>query len=475
MPSVRQSVVLGLLVAAGCGPDTQATTAGQSDTEGGTAATDDGVEDGGDTTVGDGVDGTADEGASSDGAQEAVTYHRDVRPVIERHCGACHIEGNIAPLTLGNYDEAFALRESIASSVAAGTMPPWGMDGECGEYVGDSSLSDTDRAMLQAWVDQGAPEGNPEDFAALDPIVLPELSRTDLTLGIAEPYLPTQMPDEYRCFVIPWPEAETTYVTGFEFEADNESITHHAIAYIVSPDEVEAYEQRDDDDPGPGYTCFGGPGGSMPLDFITSRWLSAWAPGARVGDLPEGTGLRIDPGSSIVLQMHYNTLASNGEPDQSRMNYRLDSAVEREALMLPWADPSWIGGAMPIPAGSEDTVHSFALDPTTVINLLTDDAIPEGVPLEFFSAIHHMHRRGSRGFQTIERADGTSECLLNVPRYDYDWQHSYRYAQSKILQPGDQLRLECQWDNGANDSAINWGDGTDDEMCLGIHYVAAAQ
>lgn len=411
----------------------------------------------------------------STGSQPAgLTFHRDVRPLIERHCTTCHTPGNIAPFALQTYDEVNELREAIVASVSAGTMPPWGMDAECGDFIGDPTLSEAQRSTISQWVDAGAPEGDPGDFIAPEPIVLPELSRTDLTLQLPEAYLPTQMPDEYRCFVLDWPESETTFVTGFQFDPDNLSISHHAIAYIIAPSDVPTYEALDDAEEGPGYTCFGGPGGSEPLDFIASRWLSAWAPGARIGDLPEGTGLRIDPGSKIVLQMHYNTLASNGEPDRSAMRYRLASEVEREAVMLPWADPAWLAGAMPIPAGTDNTIHEFSLDPTMVIDLLTD-SIPGGVPLEIFSSMHHMHTRGSRGEQSIERADGSSECLLSVPRYDYDWQHSFRMTESKIFNPGDQLRLECQWDNSDNDQGINWGDGTNDEMCLGIYYMAPAK
>ena len=440
--------------------------------DGSTGAGDDSASDTvGDGTVADDDDDDADTG-STGGTNTDATYHRDIRPLVERHCAACHTEGAIAPFPLTSYDEVFDLREAIATAVEEATMPPWGMNPECSTFVGDSSVAPEDRAMVRAWVDAGAPEGDPDDFVAPDPIPLPELTRTDLTLELPEPYEPAQMPDEYRCFLLEWPETETTFVTGFEFEPDNISITHHAIAYIIAPDEVAEYQQRDADDPGPGYTCFGSPSGTTALDFIASRWLSAWAPGARVGDLPEGTGLRIEPGSMIVLQMHYNTLASNGEPDQSRMHYRIDPTVDREAYMLPWADPSWLMGGMPIPAGAEETIHEFALDPTTIIDLLTDDAIPGNTPLEFFSTIHHMHRRGQRGYQSVERADGTSECILDVPRYDYDWQHFYRFTEPKVLEPGDELRLECAWDNADNDSDVNWGDGTDDEMCLGVFYIA---
>ena len=403
-----------------------------------------------------------------------VTYHRDIRPLIERHCVSCHSEGNIGPFELGSYDDVFAIREVVQATIESNTMPPWGMAEDCGEFVGDPSLSPEDKALVAAWVEAGGPEGDPNDYVAPQPLPQPELTRTDLTLQLPEPYEPQLSPDDYRCFLIDWPETEPTYVTGYQFEADNTSITHHAIVYVIDPADVEEYEALDAADPGPGYTCFGGPGGNQPLDFIRSRWLGAWAPGTRVGDLPAGTGLRVEPGSKVAVQMHYNTLAANGEPDQSAIHYKLDASVQREAFMMPWANPEWLGGGMKIPAGTDDTVHTFAADPTSLISFMTD-IIPPDSPIEVFRSIHHMHRRGSRGYQAILHGDGTTECMVEIPGYDYAWQMSYAFTQSKIIEPGDQLLLECQWDNLDNDQAVGWGDGTDDEMCLGILYVAPAQ
>lgn len=407
---------------------------------------------------------------SESGVAADVTYQRDVRPILERHCLGCHSPGNIAPFALTNYDEVMPYREAIVASVAAGTMPPWGMESGCNDFVGDLSMLEADKTLLETWVDAGAPEGDVADYVAPEPIEQPMLSRTDLTLSLPEPYTPQLSPDDYRCFLLEWPETDVTYVTGFQFEPDNKAITHHVIVYVIPPEQVAEFDQRDADDPGPGYTCFGGPGGGGVTDFVASRWLGAWAPGTAVGDLPEGTGLRIEPGSKVAVQMHYNTLADNGMPDQSRVHYKLESEVEREAYMLPWADPSWLMGGMSIEAGDAEATHSFTLDPTTVIDLLTD-VIPSGAPVEFHSTIHHMHRRGRRGNQSVIRADGTEECLLSVPRYDYNWQMSFQYQQPVVIEPGDQLHVECAWDNSDNPDDINWGDGTADEMCLGIFYV----
>jgi hypothetical protein len=90
-----------------------------------------------------------------------------------------------------------------------------------------------------------------------------------------------------------------------------------------------------------------------------------------------------------------------------------------------------------------------------------------------------MQSVGSRGRSRrsaagrAARADGSQECLLSIPRWDFNWQSSYSFAEPIEFHPGDQLHLECEWNNEAGAETVNWGDGTADEMCLGVYYVTA--
>lgn len=398
-----------------------------------------------------------------------VTYYRDVLPIFRTHCTSCHQADAIGPFVLDDYAEAWQWRDATAAAVSARTMPPWLPAPGCNTYANDLSLPDDALATIVAWVAEDGPRGDPADAPAPDPDAgPPELPRVDVELAGPEPYTPTGA-DDYRCFLLDWPYDTPTFVTGFDTRPGNPAIVHHVIAYRITADRVATYEDLDAADPEPGYTCFGGPGGDV-TDPGAGLWLGAWAPGGGAAIYPEGTGLEMDPGSKVVLQIHYNTAAAPGTADDTSVALMVADTVEREAFMMLWADLEWLSGNMPIPAGSTDTVHTWELDPTLVMDFLTD-VVPPDQPFLLHTAGHHMHKLGTRAHHTIERADGSTDCLLDIEHWDFDWQRVARFTTPMRFEPGDVLKLSCQWDNGAGTQEVNWGEGTADEMCLGIYYV----
>lgn len=445
------------VLATACGSPTS--PAGGDGTEGTSAA--------GDTST---QATTATAGESSGGAlgpdDGTFTFYRDLLPVVQTRCIGCHSDGNIAPFSLQRYEDAWPWREAIGAAVAAGTMPPWLPGPDCNSYAHDPTLSDDERAIVQGWVDEDGPRGNPDDAPApIDPGA-DALPRVDLTLSSPEPYTPTGT-DDYRCFLLDWPMDAPAFVTGFHTRPGNPSIVHHVIAYRITPDRVAQYEALDAADPAAGYTCFGGPGGDV-TDPGAGLWLGAWAPGGHASAYPEGTGLSMLPGSKVVLQIHYNQSAGSGS-DTTAVELMVDDSVEREAFMLLWADIDWLSGNMPIPAGDADVEHHFAYDPTRVMDFLTDVIEPDQ-PFLLYSAAHHMHLLGSTARHEIQRGDGSTTCLLDIPRWDFSWQSFYGFGEPVRFDPGDVLSLSCHWDNAAGDAEVNWGEGTSDEMCLGIYY-----
>jgi hypothetical protein len=404
--------------------------------------------DGGASTTGD---------ASGGGATEAnATYYRDVKPILDAKCVSCHAEGAIGPFALDTYAAAKEHAAAIDSAVQSGRMPPWPAGPDCNEYLDDRSLADDQKLTIAAWVGTGAEEGDPSTPGApLQPANSRALSRVDRELGLAEPYTMQLEPDDYRCFVLDWPDATTKYITGFGAIPGNAAVVHHVIAFLATPSQVADAVAKDEAEPGPGYTCYGGPG-------FESDWLGAWAPGSLGSDFPEGTGLRIEPGSKIVLQVHYNSLTSGADADQTRIALRLDDTVAKEAKLQPWTNPKWLqGDAMLIPAASKGTTHSWAQDPTLFF--------ANGKPITIYNPSLHMHQLGVSARLSVERAGGGEACLLDIPRWDFHWQGSYGLVEPVVFNPGDQLRLSCTWDN-ATMSDVTWGEGTTDEMCLGSFY-----
>ncbi|HEY1586066.1 MAG TPA: monooxygenase, partial [Polyangia bacterium] len=267
--------------------------------------------------------------SSTGSSSSELTYWKSVKPIADAKCVGCHTPNNIAPFPLESFADFKAETDKVRVAVANKVMPPWPPGSGCADYQNDRGLSDDEIATITAWIDQGAKEGTQSDYKPGAP-ASGGLSRVDRTLSLAAPYTPTLAPDEYRCFVMDWPDATDTYITGFRANPGNAPIVHHVIAFLAQPSDVAAYQQLDDSDPAPGYVCFGGPGG--PNGGQNAHWLGAWAPGSRGDDFPTGTGIKVPAGSKVILQVHYNLTNNNGQPDQTSVDFKLDDSVQKEAL-----------------------------------------------------------------------------------------------------------------------------------------------
>ena len=406
---------------------------------------------------------------STSSSESSLTYYQDIKPIIDAKCVGCHTDGGIGPFVLDSYDAVVNNAAGAAHEVAQKTMPPWAPNDDCREYDGDRSLTADQIDKIQQWVAADTPEGDASHEAAALPNNLPTMSRVDAKLAMPETYTPAPPSgetDDYRCFVLPWPAQYTskTFVTGFRAVPGNASVVHHVIAFLAGPADVASYQQKDAAEPGPGYTCFGGTGGNI------AGMIGGWAPGSLGSDLPAGIGLPIEAGSAIILQVHYNTHHGNGGADQSAIELKVDNTVERPGRVIPFTNPLWTRGGMSIAAGDADAMYKFTVDPT-----------PYTGDLEIFSAAHHMHTLGTKGNLSVTHADGSKSCLLQIDNWDFHWQGSYGFKQSEILRRGDQLSIECHWDNsmahqehpGTAPKPVNWGEGTSDEMCIGFFLTAA--
>jgi hypothetical protein len=380
------------------------------------------------------------------GSAGGVTWREDIAPIVEARCAGCHTEGGVGPFELDSYDAAKVMAGAMAGATAAGRMPPWPPDESCNDYRYSRALTDEQIELVQAWSDAGAPEGS-EDGEAIEPVA--GMSRVDVELEMESSYTPTESPDEYRCFVVEWPESGTTYITGFGVRPGEDRVVHHVVAFGIAPEDADTYRDMDDGD---GYACQGGPGG--PAD---GTWLGGWVPGASGQDFPQGTGLKMEEGSVVVLQMHYNLETAGSLPDQSTVTLSVEDSVEKEASIVTLYDPDWVrGDGMLIPAGETATFKTS----------FTNDY---GVSLDLWSALLHMHELGSSGGMTTDAG-----CLLQVNDWDFHWQGSYILQEALVAEPEDTLWLTCTFDNTAGTEDVTWGEGTSDEMCLATVYGTAS-
>lgn len=384
-----------------------------------------------------------------DAGATAATYHRDVAPILARNCLGCHVDGGLAPFPLGTYAQAKAQAMAIKVATQSRTMPPWHVDnsGACQRYVDARWLTDSELDTLARWADDGAPEG--DATPAPMPRALTALTEVSATLDLGADYMPQgNGTDDYRCFIVDPGVANDAFLTAYQVNAGQPREVHHMLLFgLITPDAETQAEMLDAAEPGPGYTCFGGP--RVDGGFTV---LAGWAPGAGATFYPQGTGVRLSGGRKAVMQVHYN-LANGAERDRTTVALTLKPVVDHEALVLGLADTdldlpphlaSITQGVTTTLAGS-DTYHVLGVFP-------------------------HMHTLG-RTMHVERRRGASSECLVDVPQWDFHWQQFYFYQQPFDVAPGDAVTLECGFDTSSSDAEVKWGEGTADEMCLAGFYV----
>jgi hypothetical protein len=398
------------------------------------------------------------------GGVAAPTWYRDVEPIVIAKCQGCHVEGGIGPVTLTSYSKVAAMRETVRDAVESRRMPPWQPDPCCDTYLHDRSLTAADRDTLVRWLDSGVPIGEPADAppAAPPPTGLPHV---DLQAAMPAPFTPQPKvgADELRCFLLDHDAIDRKrYITGFDFKPGARAMVHHVIVFAVPEDELAKYQERDGVDGRPGWDCYG-QGGELATG---TQYIGGWQPGVLPRVLPDGIGRELPAHTRIMLNVHYDT-GHGVAADQSSIDIMLEDSVERIERGIPVGNPLWFAGeGMQIDAGDPDASVWFAYDPSELVT--------KRKTVEIHNVMLHMHELGSIGRVAILRGDGTTDCLLNITRWDFHWLADYYFAEPVRLDPGDRLYVECHWDNTAAHQKIvngvqleprtlHWG--TDDEMC----------
>jgi mono/diheme cytochrome c family protein len=381
---------------------------------------------------------------------QPVTFNNQVVRIFQRNCQTCHRPGEVAPFSLTNYKDAHARRDDIIEAVESRYMPPWKAVPGYGEFSGVRRLSDDDIRLIARWVADGAPEGEARDLPS--PRSFPSgwtLGPPSAVLAMEEPFtVPPRTKDIYRCFVVPINiPGEWRMIRASEVLPGNRKVVHHVQTYL---DVTGRSVELDQAEPGPGYTCFGGP------RFDSSSGLGGWAPGYAPIEIPPGVAWGIPPGAKLVMQVHYHNPGDTPETDVTRVGIHFTSGPfdRRLALVRAFA---W---NFSIPAGAEREIVKAS---TT----LKDD-------VEALSVHAHMHLLGRAMTVTAHLPDGTTKPMLKIDDWDFDWQIRYNYTQPMPLPAGTRVEAECVYDNSAGNlrnpskppRVVSSGFETTDEMCL---------
>ncbi|MFO0595896.1 MAG: hypothetical protein U0228_11340 [Myxococcaceae bacterium] len=405
---------------------------------------------------------------------QPTTWYKDVAPIVSRKCGTCHVPGGITPFSLQTLADWKAVEPSALDAIRSGRMPPFPADLGCNSYFPTQSLPADMKAVIEKWVADGQPEGNPTDFADL-PGAPDRLTRVDLSVPMKESFTPTHSPDEYRCFIVDWPFDVQKYITGYEFRPGAKELVHHADLFFLNPAVVPTWEAKDTD-PGPGWECYDIPLGQE------GGWIGTYVPGNRGVDFPADTGLKVPVGAKLYFQVHYNLTNAASAPDLSTLDLRVEDKVKKIAGVQAVSDPNWITQrTMTIPANQKDVTHTFDIEATRFASIINQNFV-DGKPLKLYATTMHLHQLGQSTSLKIKRADGSTTCVVDIPRWDFHWQLAYTLQEPVLINPGDQLSLSCTWDNTAQNQPIvngvrvmpktrNWGARTEDEMCVGGIYV----
>jgi mono/diheme cytochrome c family protein len=444
------------------------------------------------------------------------SFTREVAPVIAEKCAGCHRPGGIAPFPLVTAKQISQSSAAIAAAVETRLMPPWPPGRNSPAYVGQDSriLSGEQRAALLAWARAGGKVDGParKPAAPKGPEVRPGEKLLNLRMQAAyKPSAPKGVTDDYRCFLLDPQQAGDSFVTSARIEPGQPKVVHHVILFRVPALQLGEAKQLDAGDAGPGWSCFGGTGlpagdGAGIADSLNdANWVAAWAPGWGGNRLPDGTGVPLPAGSKIVMQVHYNLLNGRG-PDRSRALLTVAPAstglAPLQTVLLPGPvelacakgehgklcdrnealfdlSRKYGSGAAFVPAGLLILCRGSAASPTARAVSTCDRRIT--TPTTIHVAAGHMHLLGASIKLELNPGTSRSKILLDIPRWSFHWQNAYMLEEPVHAGPGDVVRVTCRHDvrkrtHGGHGIPktpryVLWGEGTTDEMCLGILQV----
>jgi Copper type II ascorbate-dependent monooxygenase, C-terminal domain len=324
------------------------------------------------------------------------------------------------------------------------------------------------------------------------------------------PKAPQGGTDDYHCTLVNPHLTSNYYIVGDQFfpnDPKGKQEVHHAILFYVPP--AFAARAREANQGGNGWTCFGETAlpGTFPTgthissDFGTP-WLAAWAPGVPFVPEPPGTGVPFPAGSMVIMQVHYNLLEGDS-PVRVKLKLKLAPAstplkpLQLDLLAAPPDVPCPTGVTGPLcnrQAALANLAQRTGADQVAFVNGLeavcgrnpadppvgdtTSCTWPMEPGREILRVAAHMHLRGVGLELTLNPGTPTQRVVLNVTDYDFNNQSPYNLKTPVITGPGDTMQVKCTYNPQLAEELpqlrklppkfVTWGDGSSDEMCLGL-------
>ena len=376
-------------------------------------------------------------------ADAPVTYTGQIARVLNTHCIECHRLGEIGPFAMSDYAELRGWGEMLVEVIDQGRMPPWhaatGPAAEGHTQLRNARLMpETDKQLVRDWVAAGMPYGPAVDLPPIPEVKsvwhLP--SPPDIEVAMRDrPFdVPAEGTLDYQYFVVDPGFTEDRWVAAAQVVPGNPGVVHHAIVFIRPPD------------------------GS---DVRGVSWLTAYVPGQRHSPLPAGSARRVPAGSKLVFQMHY-TPNGQSQSDVTRvgMVFADPASVEREVITLMAIN------------------QEFEIPPLAAAHPVNGELTRWPAGSQLLAISPHMHVRG-KSFRVTAVREDQRQTLLDVPRYDFNWQHTYELSQPLALDQWDSVRFDATFDNSpANPvnpnphTLVTWGDQTWEEMAVAFFEVS---
>jgi hypothetical protein len=402
-------------------------------------------------------------GASAAYAAPATpVFTKDVAPILQEKCEACHRPTSIAPMALRTYDEVRPWARSIKLRVESRQMPPWHIDKSVGiqHFENDRSLSDDQIDTIVRWVDAGAPQGDPKDMPKArvwadesDWSFAKQLGQPDLVLKSPAYTMPAHAQDAWWKPVMDTGLKEPRWVRAIEMRPTSVTarrITHHAVARLKQDDGYEIARPTSFDIPRPADDVVDvGPGLFM-----------EWAVGKQGEMMRPNTGKLMMPGSQIVWDIHYHAVGEEITGQVELAVYFYPKGQEPKLRTVLGQFHAMSGGSkqnLDIPPNSVAVHQGFVV-------------MRQAGRVENFQP--HMHLRGKAMAIEAILPNGSTQMLSHA-NFEFNWHLNYIYADdaAPLLPKGTILRITAWHDNTSANKAnpdpnqwVGWGERTVDEM-----------